>query len=97
MSGTEEARTVQGEIIPPSADIPAENVYLVVQVEDVSRADAPSVVSASNARPVSPCAVVRRSHSLLKFRKSSLMNVTANVTAIRCGPISVCLVQAKSS
>jgi putative lipoprotein len=44
MSGTEETRTVHGEIILPSADIPTQIADLVVQVENVSRADAPSVV-----------------------------------------------------
>jgi putative lipoprotein len=46
MSGTEETRTVQGEVILPNIDLPAETANLVVQVEDVSRADAPSVVIA---------------------------------------------------
>ena len=46
MSGTEETRTVHGEIILPSADIPTQIADLVVQVENVSRADAPSVVIA---------------------------------------------------
>jgi putative lipoprotein len=46
MDDTEKTRTVQGEIIVPSADLPAETADLIVQVEDVSRADAPSVVIA---------------------------------------------------
>jgi putative lipoprotein len=46
MSGTEKTRTVQGDIILPSTDLPAETANLIVQVEDVSRADAPSVVIA---------------------------------------------------
>ncbi len=46
MSDTEETRTVRGEIILPSANLPAEIADLIVQVEDVSRADAPSVVIA---------------------------------------------------
>jgi putative lipoprotein len=44
--GSERTRTVRGEIILPSTDLPAETADLVVQVEDVSRADAPSVVIA---------------------------------------------------
>lgn len=39
-----ETRIVRGEIALPSADLPAETANLIVQVEDDSRADAPSVV-----------------------------------------------------
>ncbi len=51
MSDTEETRTVRGEIILPSANLPAEIADLIVQVEDVSRADAPSVVIAEQRQP----------------------------------------------
>jgi putative lipoprotein len=54
MSGTEETRTVQGEIVLPDTDIPSESANLVVQVEDVSRADAPSVVVADQRQPGVP-------------------------------------------
>ena len=46
MGDTEMTRTVRGEIILPSADLPSEPTDLIVQVEDVSRADALSVVIA---------------------------------------------------
>jgi uncharacterized lipoprotein YbaY len=46
MDDSEETRTVRGEIILPSAELPAETADLVVQVADVSWADAPSVVIA---------------------------------------------------
>jgi putative lipoprotein len=46
MGDTEKTQTVRGEIILPSADLPSESADLIVQVEDVSRADAPSVVIA---------------------------------------------------
>jgi putative lipoprotein len=36
--------SVRGEILIPGADVPPEAAEVVVQVEDVSRADAPSVV-----------------------------------------------------
>ena len=38
------ARTVTGEIVLPPGDYPAPAAELVVQVEDISRADAPSVM-----------------------------------------------------
>jgi putative lipoprotein len=44
MDDTEKTQTVSGEIILPGADLPAEAACLLVQVEDVSRADAPSIV-----------------------------------------------------
>lgn len=37
-------RTVEGTISLPASDVPGRAVEVVVQVEDVSRADAPSVV-----------------------------------------------------
>lgn len=37
-------RTVTGEVVLPADDYPAQPAELVVQVEDISRADAPSVV-----------------------------------------------------
>lgn len=46
MSSTEDTRTVHGAIILPSGDIPAQIADLVVQVENVSWADASSVVIA---------------------------------------------------
>lgn len=46
MDDTQKTRTVQGEIILPGNDLPAETADVIVQVEDVSRADAPSVVIA---------------------------------------------------
>jgi putative lipoprotein len=46
MGDTEKTQTVRGEIILPSADLPSEPADLIVRVEDVSRADAPSVVIA---------------------------------------------------
>jgi putative lipoprotein len=44
MGDTEKARTIRGVIILPNDDLSAETADLIVQVEDVSRADAPSVV-----------------------------------------------------
>jgi putative lipoprotein len=44
VSEPEEPRIVEGEIVLPDADLPGEAAELVVQVEDVSRADAPSRV-----------------------------------------------------
>src|SRR3712207_254185 len=46
MNNTEKTRTVRGEVILPSADLQAETADVVVQVEDVYRADALSVVIA---------------------------------------------------
>ena len=63
MRGTEEARTVQGEIILPDSEIPAESANLVVQVEDVSRADVASVVIADQRQPGVPL----RSGAILPF------------------------------
>jgi len=40
----ESIRTVRGEIVLPREDVPTQTGDVVVQVEDVSRADAPSVV-----------------------------------------------------
>ena len=50
MGDTEKTQTVRGEIVLPSTDLPAETADLVVQVEDVSRADAPSIVIAEQRR-----------------------------------------------
>jgi putative lipoprotein len=61
--GTEEARTVQGEIVLPHTDVPSESADLVVQVEDVSRADVPSVVIADQRQSGVPL----RSGAILRF------------------------------
>jgi putative lipoprotein len=45
--GREHARHVSGQVTLP-ADVPAEAAEVVVQVEDVSRADAPSLVVAEH-------------------------------------------------
>ncbi|MGH8587077.1 MAG: YbaY family lipoprotein [Gammaproteobacteria bacterium] len=39
-----ESRSVRGEIVLPTSELPAKPVDVVIQVEDVSRADAPSTV-----------------------------------------------------
>ena len=52
MSDTEKTRTVRGEIVLPRDDLPAETANLIVQVEDVSRADAPSVIIAEQRQAV---------------------------------------------
>jgi putative lipoprotein len=52
MENTEKTRTVRGEIILPRDDLPAETADLIVRVEDVSRADAPSVVIAEQRQEV---------------------------------------------
>ena len=44
MGGVKRTHVVRGEITLPSADLPAETADVIVQVEDVSRADAPSLV-----------------------------------------------------
>ena len=41
-------RIIRGEVILPEADLPAEALAVVVQVEDVSRADAPSTIIAEH-------------------------------------------------
>jgi putative lipoprotein len=52
--GSEPMRTVRGEVVIP-ADVPTSGTAdLVVQVEDVSRADAPSIVIAEERRPGVP-------------------------------------------
>ena len=53
MSGSDLTRIVQGEIVLPDGELPGEAAELVVQVEDVSRADAPSrVVGEQRVRDV---------------------------------------------
>ena len=37
-------RTISGEVVLPGGDLPAEAAAVVVRVEDISRADAPSTV-----------------------------------------------------
>src|SRR4051794_31297871 len=44
MSESGDMRVVRGDIVVPEGDVPDEAAELIVQVEDVSRADAPSVV-----------------------------------------------------
>jgi putative lipoprotein len=44
MTDAGDTRTVEGEIVLPNAELPDEAAEFVVQVEDVSRADAPSTV-----------------------------------------------------
>jgi putative lipoprotein len=44
VSESDDPRIVKGEIVLPDAELPDEAAELVVQVEDVSRADAPSRV-----------------------------------------------------
>jgi putative lipoprotein len=44
MTGMGRTRTVSGEVVLPAAEPVAESADLVVQVEDISRADAPSTV-----------------------------------------------------
>lgn len=44
MAAMETTRIVRGEVVVPPVVMPAEAAELVVQVEDVSRADAPSIV-----------------------------------------------------
>lgn len=44
MSDPDDTRIVEGEIVLPDAELPDEAAELIVQVEDVSRADAPSTV-----------------------------------------------------
>jgi putative lipoprotein len=44
MSDVEETNTVRGQIVLPNVEFQAGTADLIVQVEDVSRADAPSVV-----------------------------------------------------
>jgi putative lipoprotein len=46
VSGPGDTRVVRGEIVLPDAELPDRAAELVVQVEDVSRADAPSLVVA---------------------------------------------------
>jgi putative lipoprotein len=41
---TMESRSVRGEIVLPASELPTKAADVVVQVEDVSRADAPSTV-----------------------------------------------------
>jgi putative lipoprotein len=48
MSEPQLTRVVRGHIVVPSADVPVEAAEVVVRVEDVSRADAPSVVIAEH-------------------------------------------------
>lgn len=43
-AATPPKRTVRGEVVLPSGDLPAEAAAVVVRVEDISRADAPSTV-----------------------------------------------------
>ena len=45
-SGPESVRHVRGRIVLPQGELPAEAAAIVVAVEDVSRADAPSIVVA---------------------------------------------------
>jgi putative lipoprotein len=45
-SGPETVRHVRGRIVLPQGDLPSEAAMIVVAVEDVSRADAPSTVVA---------------------------------------------------
>ena len=44
MGDTKATRVVTGEVVLPNAELPAKAARLVVRVEDVSRADAPSEV-----------------------------------------------------
>jgi putative lipoprotein len=44
MSAPAETQTVRGELVLPAGDVPDAASRVVVRVEDVSRADAPSVV-----------------------------------------------------
>jgi putative lipoprotein len=44
MNEQRQTRVVRGDVVVPEAGAPEEAAELVVQVEDVSRADAPSVV-----------------------------------------------------
>jgi uncharacterized lipoprotein YbaY len=51
MAAMETTRIVRGEVVVPPFVRPAEAAELVVQVEDVSRADAPSIVVGEQRRP----------------------------------------------
>jgi len=48
MSEAQLRRSVHGRVVVPPTDVPAEAAELVVRLEDVSRADAPSVVIAEH-------------------------------------------------
>ena len=42
--GTEKSRTVRGKVVIPRGKTPSDAAELIIQIEDVSRADAPSKV-----------------------------------------------------
>lgn len=44
MSESNDTRSVRGDILLPDVELPGEAAEIVVQIEDVSRADAPSIV-----------------------------------------------------
>jgi putative lipoprotein len=94
MSDTEETRTVRGEVILPSADFVAATADVIVQVEDVSRADAPSGVIAENRRSGVPLRggavipfVVDVATELVDERRSYAVRVHGDVSGT--GEVSV--------
>lgn len=58
-----EPRVVRGEVALPATGLAADTADLIVQVEDVSRADAPSIVIAEQRQP----GVSLRAGALLPF------------------------------
>ena len=51
MSDVEETKSVHGQVVLPNVELPAGTGDLIVQVEDVSRADAPSLVVGEQRQP----------------------------------------------
>ena len=46
ITAVDETNTVRGEVVLPNTELPNQTADVIVQVEDVSRADAPSIVVA---------------------------------------------------
>jgi putative lipoprotein len=92
MIGGQPTRMVRGQVVIPAAGVPQKAAEVVVRVEDVSRADAPSVVIAEHReRDVSlePGATLPFTLEVPADRvdASSLYTVSAHVDASGSGEI----------